>query len=42
MSNLIFNIRVYKWHFQISRRFKPSVLTNEHYNYSIDPFIKVF
>jgi hypothetical protein len=41
MSNLIFNLRVWRYHLQISDTWKITITRNYSYN-SSEPFIKLF
>ena len=42
MSNLIFNLRIWKFHFQIGKFYKISIKANETYDFKRDPFIWLF
>lgn len=42
MSDLIFNLRIYKWHIQISKNLKFKICANSYYEFKSDPFIKLF
>ena len=42
MSNLIFNLRIYKYHFQITKRLRMSISYNGSYDFHKDPFIRLF
>lgn len=42
MSDLIFNMRIYKYHFKITRNLTPKINVNNSYNFNRDPFIIIF